>query len=65
MVNRVGLSWIALLTFLKKSRFHAFRDGSPEMIWDSNSYIMEKPNVHEQKRAMGFCTNTIDMLDIF
>ncbi len=65
MVNRVGLSLITLLTFLKFSRSHAFRGESPKMIWDSNSYNMEEPIVGESEQAMGFCTNTIDMLDIF
>jgi hypothetical protein len=65
MVNKVGLPWVALPTFLNFSCFHTFQDGGLGIIWDANSSKMEKPNVDEQKRAMGFHTCTIIMRGIF
>ncbi len=65
MVNWVGLSWVALLTFLSFLHFHAFRNGGPGMIWDSHSSSMEKLNVKEREQTMGFCISTTTMQGIF
>ncbi len=46
VVNRVGLPWIALLTLLKFPQFHAYWDEGQRIIWDSNSFNVEEPNVH-------------------
>jgi hypothetical protein len=35
------------------------------MIWDSYSTNMEKPNVYEKERAMGFRTSTTTVQGIF
>ncbi len=53
MVNRVGLPWKTLPTFLSFPHFHTFRNGGPRMIWDSHSSSMEEPNVDEKEHAMG------------
>jgi hypothetical protein len=58
MVNKVGLPQVALPTFLSFPHSHAFRNGSPWMIWDSHSSSMEEPNVDEKEQAMGFHSNT-------
>jgi hypothetical protein len=38
---------------------NAFWDGKQRLIWDSNSYNMEEPNVDEKERAMGFQIDNI------
>jgi hypothetical protein len=48
-VNKVGLPRIILPTFMYFSSFHAFKDGAPRMIWDSNLFCMEKSIANEQK----------------
>jgi hypothetical protein len=40
---------------------NAFRDGGPWMIWDSQSFNMEEPNVNEREWAMGFNIGTTTM----
>jgi hypothetical protein len=64
VVNRVSLPQVALPTFLSFSHSHAFRNGGLGMIWDSHSSSMEKPNVNERKKTMGFLTGTIVVQDI-
>jgi hypothetical protein len=49
VVNTVGLPWATLPTFLNFPHFHAFRNGSPWMIWDSHSSNMGKPNANEKE----------------
>jgi hypothetical protein len=64
VVNKVGLPQVALPTFLNFPHFHAFRNGSPWMIWDSHPFNMEKPNVDEKEEAMGFRIGTTAMQGI-
>jgi hypothetical protein len=65
VVNRVSLPHAPLPTLLSLSRSHAFKNGSLGMIWDSYSTNMEKPNVYEKERAMGFRTSTTTVQGIF
>ncbi len=58
VVNRASLPRATLPTLLSFSRSHAFRDGSPSMIWDANSCKMEEPNVNEREQVTGFHTST-------
>ncbi len=48
MVNKVGLPWASLPTFLSFSRCPTFWDGSPWMIWDTNSSKMKELNANER-----------------
>ncbi len=64
MVNRFSFPRAAPPTFLSFPHFHAFRNGSPWMIWDSHSYNMEKPNTNEKEWVMGFYSGTIVMQNI-
>jgi hypothetical protein len=45
--------------------FHAFKNGSPRIIWDFNSSTMEDPMRMRKPWVMGFCVSTTIMLDIF
>jgi hypothetical protein len=49
MVNRVKLPQTTLPILLDFPCFHAFRDGSLGMMWDSNSSNMEELNVNEKE----------------
>jgi hypothetical protein len=65
MVNKVSLPRTTLLTFFSFPHSHAFRNGSPWMIWDSHSFDMEKPNAYEREQAMKFHISTTTMQSIF
>ncbi len=61
IINKVGLLQVVLLILLSFPYFHAFHDVDPNIIWDANSSRMEKPNVDEQERTMGFHIATTTM----
>jgi len=52
MVNKLGLPWGALPTFLSFPHFHAFRNPLG-MIWDFHSSSMEKPDADERNIPCG------------
>ncbi len=64
-INKVGLPHVVLPILLSFLRFHAFQDGDPKMIWDSNSSRVEEPNVDEQEQAMGFHIGTTTVQRFF
>lgn len=58
VVNRVGQPRAALPTLLSFPGSHAFRDGGPGLLWDSQLQQLVEPNADERERAMGFITGT-------
>jgi hypothetical protein len=56
VVNRVGQPRMALPTFVNFLASHAYREGGPELIWDTCPQQLVEPNVDERERAMGFPT---------
>jgi hypothetical protein len=47
---------MVLPTFVGFPASHAYREGGPELVWDTCSQRLVEPNVDEKERAMGFLT---------
>jgi hypothetical protein len=45
---------MALPTFVNFPTSHAYREGGPELVWDTCSQQLVEPNVDEREHAMGF-----------
>jgi hypothetical protein len=56
VVNRVGQPKMALPTFVSFPTSHAYREGGPELVWDTSSQRLVEPNINEKERVMGFPT---------
>jgi len=54
VVNRVGQPRMALPTFVSFPASHAYREGGPELVWDTCSQRLVEPNTNERVCAMGF-----------
>jgi hypothetical protein len=54
VVNRVGQPRMALPTFVNFLASHAYREGDPELVWDTCSQWLVEPNVNERVCVMGF-----------
>jgi hypothetical protein len=54
----------ALPTLVSFARSYAFKDNRFGLVWDSTTQEMVEPNADECKRAMGFSTGTLQVLDI-
>jgi hypothetical protein len=56
MVNRMGQPRMALPTFVSFPTSHAYREGGPELVWDTCSQRLVEPNADERECTMGFST---------
>jgi len=52
VVNRVGQPRMALPTFVTFPTSHAYREGGPELVWDTCSQRLVEPNTNERERGM-------------
>ncbi|CAM6084254.1 unnamed protein product [Calypogeia fissa] len=55
-VNIVGQLRSALSTLLSAPALYAYRDGGPDLVWDTRVQRLVEPNADERERAMGFST---------
>jgi hypothetical protein len=65
MVNRVGQPRMAFPTFVSFPASHAYREGGPELVWDTCSQQLVEPNVEVRECAMGFPTGMTSVPSIF
>jgi hypothetical protein len=65
MVNRVGQPRMALPTFVSSPASHAYREGGPELVWDTCSQQLMEPNADEKEYVMGFPIGMTSVLSIF
>ncbi len=56
VVNQVGQPRMALPTFVNFPASHAYREGGPELVWDTCLQRLVEPNTDERKHVMGFPT---------
>jgi hypothetical protein len=56
LVNQMGQPRMALPTFVNFPASHAYREGGPELVWDTCLQQLVEPNADERERAMGFPT---------
>jgi hypothetical protein len=64
VVNRVGQPRMALPTFVSFPTSHAYREGGPELVWDTCSQWLVEPNANEKECAMGFPIGVTSILSI-
>ncbi len=65
VVNRVGQPRMALPTFVSFPASHAYREGGPELVWDTCLQQLVEPNASEREHAMGFPTGMTFVPSIF
>ncbi len=65
VVNQVGQPRMALPTFVNFPAAHAYREGGPELVWDTCLQQLVEPNADEREHAMGFPTGMTFVLSIF
>ncbi len=64
MVNRMGQPRMALPTFVSFPTSHAYREGGPELVWDTSSQWLVEPIADERKHVMGFPTGVTSVPSI-
>jgi hypothetical protein len=56
---------MALPTFVSFPASHVYREGGPELVWDTCSQRLVEPNTDERECAMGFFTRLTSVPSIF
>ncbi len=65
VVNRVGQPRMALPTFVSFPTSHTYREGGPELVWDTCSQQLVEPNIDERVCVMGFPTGVTSVPSIY
>jgi hypothetical protein len=65
VVNQVGQPRMTLPTFVNFPTSHTYREGGPELIWDTCSQWLVECNTDERECAMGFPTRMTSIPSIF
>jgi hypothetical protein len=56
---------MALPTFVNFPASHAYREGGPELVWDTCSQRLVEPNIDEKEHAMGFLIGVTSIPSVF